>query len=371
MSLAPATKPSAKQHAKPARVPDGATPATMGGLFQPSNDGEVERRRLWLMMLIRRFEETTYREYITPRPTEGGGKEMKIGGFCHLYSGQEAIAIAIRALFDKKKDELITAYRCHGHSLALGMEPRVAMAEMFGKATGCAKGKGGSMHLFDAPNGNHGGHGIVGAHLALATGIAFSQWYKKIDGVTFCLFGDGAVNMGTHNEALNLASLYRLPVIWIIENNMVAMGTQVERHSAETDLAKRGQGYNMPTYNVDANDVDAMLDLLSKCIDRARQGQGPSYISANTFRFRGHSMSDPLKYRSREQAEAARERDPIVLYELKLREAGLLTDEQAKAIDAEVREIVKEAVEQADKDPHPDVESRWDDALAEEYPLEK
>lgn len=369
MSLAPATKPPVKAPARPSKVQEPA--ANLGGLFAPSADGAAERDRLRMMMLIRRFEETTYREYTTPRTLADGTREMKIGGFCHLYSGQEAIAVAIRALFVREKDELINAYRCHGHSLALGMEPRVAMAEMFGKATGCAKGKGGSMHLFDAANGNHGGHGIVGAHLALAVGIAFSQWYKKIDGVTFCLFGDGAVNMGTHNEALNLASLYKLPVIWIIENNMVAMGTQVERHSAETNLAERGLGYNMPTYNVDANDVDAMLELLSRCIDRARRGEGPSYISANTFRFRGHSMSDPLKYRSREQAEAARERDPIVLYELKLREAGLLTDEQSKAMDAEVREIVKAAVAQADADPHPEVESRWEDALAEEYPLEK
>lgn len=374
MSVAPAAKPKpvTKPHARPARVQDVATAKTMGGLFDPSDDGAQERDRLRMMMLIRRFEETTYREYTTPRQTEGGEKEMKIGGFCHLYSGQEAIAVAIRALFDKEKgDQLITAYRGHGHSLALGMTPRALMAEMFGKATGCSKGKGGSMHPFDVPNGNHGGHGIVGAHLALATGIAFAQWYKKGQGVTFCTFGDGAINMGTHNEALNLASLYKLPVIWIIENNMVAMGTQVERHSAETDLAKRGHGYNMPTHNVDANDLDAMLELLSKCIERARRGEGPSYVCANTFRFRGHSMSDPLKYRTRDQAEAARERDPITLYELKLREAGLLTDEQAKAMDAEVREIVKEAVRQADDDPHPDVESRWDDTLSEAYPLEK
>ena len=370
MSIAPA-KPPPRAQSKASKTSQAAAPGVVS-FFDPSEDGSRERDRLRLMMLIRRFEETTYREYTTPRQVEGGGKEMKIGGFCHLYSGQEAIAVAIRALFDKERgDELINAYRCHGHSLALGMEPRVVMAEMFGKATGCAKGKGGSMHLFDAAAGNHGGHGIVGAHLALATGIAFSQWYRRGEGVTFCLFGDGAVNMGTHNEALNLASLYKLPVIWIIENNMVAMGTQVERHSAETDLAKRGYGYNMPVHNVDANDVDLLLELLSKCIDRARKGEGPSYINANTFRFRGHSMSDPLKYRSREQAEAARERDPIVRYELKLREAGIITDEQIKQMDAEVREIVKEAVQQADEDPHPDVESRWEHALAEQYPLEK
>lgn len=323
-------------------------------------------------MLIRRFEEQTYREYTTPRTLPDGSREMKIGGFCHLYSGQEAIAVGVASLMDRQKgDELINAYRCHGHSLALGMEPRVAMAEMFGKATGCSKGKGGSMHLFDANAGNHGGHGIVGGHLPLALGIAFSQWYKRTDGVTFCLFGDGAVNQGAHSESLNMASVMKLPVIWIIENNYVAMGTQIERHSAETDLARRGLGYNQPTFNVDGNDIDTFMELLSKCIARARAGEGPSYISANTYRFRGHSMSDPLKYRSKEDAEAARERDPITLYELKLREAGFLNDEQAQEMDREVRQIVKDAVRQADEDPHPDVESRWEDVLAEKYPLEK
>lgn len=344
-----------------------------GGLFNPSKDGQPERGRLRMMMLIRRFEESMYREYTAPRTLEDGSKEMKIGGFCHLYSGQEAIAVACAAVMNRvdHDDQLINAYRCHGHSLALGMTPHIAAAEMFGKVTGCSKGKGGSMHLFDVSQGNNGGHGIVGGHLPVATGLAFAQWYKKTGGVTFCFFGDGAINMGAHNEALNLASLYKLPVIWVIENNGVAMGTLVERHSAETDLAKRGLGYNMPIHNVDANDLDATMELFSDCVARARKGEGPSYISANTFRFRGHSMSDPLKYRSKEQAEEARGRDPIAAYEVKLREAGLLSQEQADEMEESVRHEVKEAIALADADPHPPIESRFDDALAEKYPLTK
>ncbi len=359
-------------HAKEMDVQDVRSPRKMDGLFEPSKDGDKERARLRMMMLIRRFEESMYREYTSPRVLEDGTKEMKIGGFCHLYSGQEAIAVGCEAAMNRQKhdDQLINAYRCHGHSLALGMSAHVAAAELFGKATGCSKGKGGSMHLFDKSQGNNGGHGIVGGHLPVAVGMAFAQWYKKTGGVTFCFFGDGAINQGSHNEALNLASLYKLPVIWVIENNAVAMGTTVERHSAETDLAKRGLGYDMPTYNLDANDLDATIELFSECVARGREGNGPSYISANTFRFRGHSMSDPLKYRTREEAENAKERDPISLYEIKLREAGFLNDEQSDAMEAEIRQEVKDAIKQADEDPHPEVESRFDDALAESYPLE-
>ncbi len=377
MTVATAQEPAVQAdhkapHAKKTAVQDAASPRSAGGLFQPSEDGQVERDRLRMMMLIRRFEESMYREYTSPRTLDDGTKEMKIGGFCHLYSGQEAIAVGCEAAMNREKhdDQLINAYRCHGHSLALGMSPHVAAAELFGKATGCSKGKGGSMHLFDKSQGNNGGHGIVGGHLPVAAGIAFAQWYKKTGGVTFCFFGDGAINQGTHNEALNLASLYKLPVIWVIENNMVAMGTQVERHSAETDLAKRGLGYDMPTLNLDANDLDAVIETFGEAVDRGRRGDGPTYISANTFRFRGHSMSDPLKYRSKEEAEEGKARDPIALYEVKLREAGFLNDEQAEAMTKEIRDEVKDAIEQAESDPHPDLDSRFDDALAEKYPLE-
>src|SRR3954471_12291666 len=233
----------------------------------PASDGAAERKRLWMMMLIRRFEERTVQEYQRPG--------QRIGGVCHVYSGQEAIAVVIASIFQQGKDHLINGYRCHGHSLALGMTPRAAMAELFGKATGCSKGKGGSMHFFDAAVGNDGGHGIVGGHVPLGLGIAFAQKYKDTGGVTFCLFGDGAINQGTHNEALNMASLMKAPVIWIVENNGVAMGTQVERSSAEKDLAMRGCGYAMPHYHVDGNDVDTVITKFGEAVERARKGEGP------------------------------------------------------------------------------------------------
>ncbi len=325
--------------------------------------GAEERRRLRLMLLIRRFEERTYQEYTRPG--------QKIGGFCHLYSGQEAVATGISALYQKGKDYLITAYRCHGHSLALGMSPRAAMAEMFGKSTGCSKGKGGSMHFFDAAAGNMGGHGIVGGHLPLGIGFAFAQKYKKTGGVTFCLFGDGAVNQGTHNEALNMASLYKVPCVFIVENNQMAMGTQVERHSAETDLAKRAAGYNMPFKDIDGNDVDTVMREIGMAVERGRRDESPSYIVANTYRFRGHSMSDAMKYRSKEELERARQRDPISIYEVRLREKGLLDDEQSREMHEEVAQIIDEAARQADADPQPALEERFNDILSETYPLQK
>lgn len=327
-----------------------------------TSNGGVERDRLRMMMLIRRFEERTYQEYTKPG--------QKIGGFCHLYSGQEAIAVGIAAHFRKGIDALINGYRCHGHSLALGMDPKVAMAELFGKRTGCAKGKGGSMHFFDAAVGNHGGHGIVGGQLPLGLGLAFAQWYKQTGGVTFCLFGDGAVNQGTHNETLNMASLYKVPCIFIIENNLIAMGTQVERHSAVTDLSQRALGYNIPTKNVDAMDLDTVIAELKVAVDRGRSGGGPSYFSMNAYRYRGHSMSDPLKYRTKEEAEKWKARDPIVIYEKRLREKRLIDDAWVENTAEEIAAIVNEAIARADSDPHPALEERFDDVLSEEYPFE-
>jgi pyruvate dehydrogenase E1 component alpha subunit len=251
------------------------------------------------------------------------------------------------------------------------MDPGVAMAEMFGRATGCSKGKGGSMHFFDASVGNLGGHGIVGGHIPLGAGAAFACMYKKTGGVCYTLFGDGAVNQGTFNETLNLASLWKLPAIFIVENNGVAMGTQVERHSAEKDLAERGLGFNMPAMNMDGNDIDAVIEMVGAAADRARKGQGPSYIVANTYRFRGHSMSDPLKYRSKEEAEAARLRDPITIYEKRLREGKRIDDEWIEQTEAEVKQIVDDAVKFADQSPHPDKSELYTDILAEQYPLQK
>jgi pyruvate dehydrogenase E1 component alpha subunit len=336
--------------------------AASKGATGSSKDAQVELERLRMMMLIRRFEEVTYQEYTK--------KGQKIGGFCHLYSGQEAIAVGIAALFQKGKDALINGYRCHGHSLALGMSPRACMAELFGKATGCSKGKGGSMHFFDAEVGNHGGHGIVGGHIPVGLGLAFSQWYKKNGGVTFCLFGDGAVNQGTFNEALNMASLLKVPAIFVVENNGVAMGTQVERSSAEKDLAKRGSGFNMPYRHVDGNDVDTVIKEFGEAARRGRAGEGPTYLVADTYRFRGHSMSDAMKYRTKEEMEQAKARDPIGLYEVRLREKGLLSQEMIDRMSEEVSLEVNEAVRQADADPHPELDARYEDILAEKYPYQ-
>jgi pyruvate dehydrogenase E1 component alpha subunit len=326
----------------------------------PAGNGQVERDRLRMMLLIRRFEEKTYQEYTRPG--------QKIGGFCHLYSGQEAIAIGTAALFDKTRDYLVNGYRCHGHSLALGLSPRAGMAELFGKETGCSKGKGGSMHFIDVANHNMGGHGIVGGQIPLGIGMAFAQSYKKTGGVTFTFMGDGAINQGTHNESLNLASLYKLPCIFVVENNGLAMGTQVERSSAEKDLSERGSGYAMPHWNIDGNDVDVVIAEFSKAVDRARSGHGPSYIVANTFRFRGHSMSDPLKYRTKEEQERAKLRDPNTLYEARLREQGLLSDEQFDQMQEQVAAEIEQAAAQADADSHPPLEARFEDVLAEQYP---
>ena len=324
--------------------------------------GQVERDRLRMMILIRRFEEKTFQEYTKPG--------QKIGGFCHLYSGQEAIAIGTSAHFEKSRDYLITGYRCHGASLALGMSPRAAMAELFGKATGCSKGKGGSMHLFDVEAGNLGGHGIVGGQLPLGLGTAFAQQYKKTGGVTFCFMGDGAINQGTFNEALNLAGLYKVPCIYVVENNGVAMGTQVSRASAEKDLVQRGAAYGMSHTQVDGNDVDLVIEEFGKAVERGRNGGGPSYIVANTYRFRGHSMSDAMKYRTKEEIEKARARDPITLYQDRLRQKGLISEEQIEQLSEEVAEEISEAVRQADADPHPPLEDRFNDALVEKYPYQ-
>lgn len=329
----------------------------------PSPEDSVERQRLRMMMLIRRFEERTFQEYTKPG--------QKIGGFCHLYSGQEAVSVGIAAIFQQDKDYLINAYRDHGHSLALGMEARPAMAELFGRATGCSKGKGGSMHFFQAEVGNMGGHGIVGGQIPLGVGLAFSAWYKKTGGVCFTLFGDGAINQGSFHEALNLASLYKLPCIFIVENNLMAMGTQVERHSAETDLAKRGSGYNMPHRNIDGNDVDTVIAEMTKAATRARAGEGPSYLVANTYRYRGHSMSDAMKYRTKEELQQWRERDPIVLYENRLKKKGLIDDAAIEQLESEIRQIVDDSVKFAEESPHPDPSELYTDVLAEKYPLQK
>src|SRR4051812_9075509 len=277
------------------------------------------------MLLIRRFEERAGQLY-------GMGL---IGGFCHLYIGQEAIAVGVEAV-RKPGDQIITGYREHGHMLACGMDPREVMAELTGRAGGSSKGKGGSMHMFSTNAGFYGGHGIVGAQVSLGTGIALANKYQDNKAVCFTFFGDGAANQGQVYESFNMAELWRLPVVYVIENNQYAMGTSVERSSSETHLYKRGVSFNIPGEEVDGMDVVAVEAATRKAADHARSGKGPYILEMKTYRYRGHSMSDPAKYRTREEVDEVRKtRDPIDHLAEALGAAKLANDEKLKAIDSE------------------------------------
>src|SRR5438445_274278 len=304
---------------------------------------EQELTALRDMLLIRRFEEKAGQLY-------GMGA---IGGFCHLYIGQEAIVIGMQMAL-KKGDQVITGYRDHGHMLATGMEARGVMAELTGRHGGYSKGKGGSMHMFSKEKNFFGGHGIVGAQVPLGTGLAFANRYRGNDFVSLTYFGDGAANQGQVYESFNMAELWKLPVIYIIENNRYAMGTSVTRSSAQTDFSKRGISFNIPGEQVDGMDVRAVKAAADKAIQWCRDGHGPYILEMQTYRYRGHSMSDPAKYRAKEEVQKMREEhDPIEQVR-----ARLLKSEQAsedlKAIDAEVREIVNAAADFAQHDPEPD-----------------
>jgi pyruvate dehydrogenase E1 component alpha subunit len=313
----------------------------------------------WLrqMLLIRRFEERSAMLY----------QNQKIGGFCHLYSGQEPVAVgAIGAL--REDDYVITAYRDHGHALARGMDPKAAMAEQFGKAAGCSKGKGGSMHLFDAEKQFLGGHAIVGSHIPLAAGVAFAIKYKGEDRVCLCFFGDGAMDQGALHEAFNMASLWKLPVIYIVENNLMSMGTHLHRHSCLLDLTIRGgTAYGIPGVAIDGNDIELMYRTTREAVERARAGEGPTFIEAKTYRFRGHSMSDPAKYRTKEELEKAKERDPIVLYETMLKERGWIDDAQIEELHEKIKAEIEEAIEFAEHAPEPELDALYEDITVAPY----
>jgi pyruvate dehydrogenase E1 component alpha subunit len=307
----------------------------------------------WLrqMLLIRRFEERSAMLY----------QNQKIGGFCHLYSGQEAVAVGSIGVL-REDDYVITAYRDHGHALARGMDPKQGMAEMMGKLPGCSRGKGGSMHFFDKEKGFLGGHAIVGSHLPLAAGVAFASKYRGEDRVCICYFGDGAVDQGALHEAFNMASLWKLPVIYVVENNMMSMGTHLHRHSWTTDLTIRGGvAYGMPATLVDGNDIEEMARVTREAAGRARQGDGPSFIEAKTYRFRGHSMSDPMKYRTKEEFEKAKERDPIVIYETILKERGWIGEDAIDELREKVKQEIEEAIEFAENAPEPPAEMLYQD----------
>jgi pyruvate dehydrogenase E1 component alpha subunit len=306
------------------------------------------------MLLIRRFEEKAGQLY-------GMGL---IGGFCHLYIGQEAVVTGMLAA-RKPTDQVITAYRDHGHMLACGMDPNGVMAELTGRAAGYSKGKGGSMHMFSHEKNFFGGHGIVGAPAPLGTGLSFVNKYRKNGAVTLTFFGDGAANQGQVYESFNMAELWKLPVVYVIENNQYAMGTSVERSSAETHFCRRGASFNIPGEQVDGMDVEAVFEAGKKAIEFCRAGNGPIILEMKTYRYRGHSMSDPAKYRSREEVQDVREkRDPIEHFGQKLVERGIASEDDLKAMDKEIRSVVNAAASFASESPEPAPEELYTDVLA-------
>ncbi len=307
------------------------------------------------MLLIRRFEEKAGQLY-------GMGL---IGGFCHLYIGQEAVAVGIQhALTDK--DSVITGYRDHGHMLVCGMDPRRVMAELTGRVTGYSKGKGGSMHMFAKEVRFYGGHGIVGAQVALGTGIAFAHKYKKDGGICVTYFGDGAANQGQVYESFNMAALWKLPVLYVIENNRYAMGTSTERHASTRELFQRGLAFGIPGAQVDGMDVLAVREKAIEAVNYVRAGNGPFVLEALTYRYRGHSMSDPGKYRTKEEVQEMRERhDPIDKLKALMIAEGIADEARFKEIDKEIRDICNEAARFAQDSPEPDPSELYTDVLIE------
>lgn len=310
------------------------------------------------MQLMRKFEERAGQLY----------GMQKIKGFCHLYIGQEACAAGAASAL-QKGDKWITAYRDHAHPLILGTDPKAVMAELFAKETGISKGKGGSMHIFDKDKGFFGGHGIVGGQIPLGAGIAFAEKYNKTGNLCICYMGDGAVRQGAFHEALNLAMLWKLPVIFVIENNGYAMGTAVRRSSNVTELYTLGEAFDMPSEPVDAMSVEAVHIAVAKAAERARNGEGPTLLEFRTYRYKGHSMSDPAKYRTKEEVEEYKQRDPIEVVKKILLDKKYATEQEIETIDQRVHQMVEESVQFAEESKYPDPSEALKDIYAQQdYP---
>ncbi len=312
--------------------------------------GDFYRQLLRDMLRIRVFEERAGEAYAQGR----------IGGFCHLYIGQEAVAVGVMAAL-REDDYVMASYREHGQALARGVPSREVMAELFGKATGCSKGKGGSMHLFSAPHNFLGGHAIVGGHIPLVTGAAFAIKYRGADQVSVGFFGEAAVNNGAFHESLNMAALWTLPALYICENNRYGMGTALERAAAVWDIAHRACSYDMAAETVDGMDVLQVFEATERAVKRAREHQLPTLLEMRTYRFMGHSMSDPIHghYRTKEEIEEQRGRDPIVMFRAQLQTERLITDDEYDVMDQEIKTEVEEAIEFAEQSPDPDPEAVW------------
>ena len=313
----------------------------------PEQRDEVEM--LGLMLLIRRFEERASQQY----------QAQKIGGFCHLYIGQEAVVTGVIAAA-RPDDYLITAYRDHAHALARGTSANACMAELFGKTTGCSRGLGGSMHYFDKEHHMYGGHAIVAAHVPLAAGMAFASKYRDEDRVTLCFFGDGAINQGAFHEALNLAALYKLPIVFICENNLFAMGTSVERSTSLKEIVDRAEGYDIPGTVIDGMNFREVRDKVAGIIGSIRKDPHPAFAEIRTYRYRGHSMSDPASYRTKEQLEKFRLDDPITRLRAQLTREGKLTNERFDQMDKEAKETALASVKFAEGSPEPSLENLYD-----------
>lgn len=306
------------------------------------------------MVLIRRFEEKCAQMYGL----------RKIGGFCHLYIGQEAVAVGSIAVLDLKRDYVVTAYRDHGLALVCGMEPNALMAELFGKITGCSRGKGGSMHLFDVSKGMYGGNGIVGAQIPIATGIALKIRYKEESGVVICYFGDGAIHQGVFHESLNMAKLWKLPIVYICENNQYGMGTDFHRVSAIHDFALKSASYGIPGKQVNGMDVLEVYHEVSSAVDLAREQELPSFLEIKTYRYKGHSMSDPAKYRTQEEVDAYRMQDPIIIFKQRMSDAKVLTEDEFQTMDEACIEVCNKSVEFAEQSPEPALTTLYQDVIA-------
>lgn len=313
------------------------------------------------MLLMRKFEEKCGQLYI----------QQKFGGFCHLYIGQEAVLSGMMEAI-RPTDRVITAYRDHAHPLVMGSDPKKVMAELYGKRTGLSKGKGGSMHMFDKEKNLFGGHGIVGAQIPMGAGIAFADKYRGEDHVTVTFFGDGAARQGALYETFNMAMTWKLPVIFIIENNQYAMGTSVERTSNVTNLATLGASFEMPSESVDGMSPEAVTEAIAKAAERARAGEGPTLLDIQTYRYKGHSMSDPQKYRSKEEVQEYQQKDPIEHVLRVIRDNKYLSESEIEAIEADVKSVVDESVKFAEESPLPDASELYDDIyMQQDYPYVK
>ncbi|GGB45067.1 pyruvate dehydrogenase E1 component subunit alpha [Roseibium aquae] len=349
--MATATKSTTGTGARTTGRSRGAAKKAAPAIAEFDKDQELHAYKE--MLLIRRFEEKAGQLY-------GMGY---IGGFCHLYIGQEAVVVGMQ-MAKKDGDQMITAYRDHGHMLAMDLDPKGVMAELTGRRGGLSKGKGGSMHMFSKEKHFYGGHGIVGAQVSLGTGIGFANKYRENGNVCMTFFGDGAANQGQIYESFNMAALWKLPVIYVIENNRYGMGTSVERASSTTDLSQRGVSFGIPGEQVDGMDVRAVMAASENALEYCRAGKGPFILEMITYRYRGHSMSDPAKYRSKDEVQKMRtEHDPIEQVRARLLDANWATEDELKAIDKDVRARVAEAAEFAQTDPEPDPSELYTDIL--------